>query len=395
MRRTQGTGSITARPRRQTFLGLSRPEIDEDAIAEVIDSLRSGWVIAGPKVRQLEAALEERIPGAHVRCLSAGTAGLLLGLKLCGVGRDDEVLVPTLTFAACANVVEQLGARPVFVDSDPATGLLDMEDAERRITPRTKAMLGVHLGGRPLDLDRLNALAERNGLQVVEDAAHAIGATWRGRTVGSHGNPTAFSFHATKNMTTLEGGALAVPGLGLAERAERLSLHGLDRSAWQRHGSGSPADYELEEPGFKLTMTDVGAAVGIHQIRRLDDWIERRRHLAQRYDELLDGLPLEFQPPLEAHSRHAHHLYAVRISQEAPIRRDEVIERLRNDQIGASVHFKPLHRFRYYRDRYELDDTQFPAAAGYADRTLSLPLFPAMSDEDQEDVADSLARALL
>src|SRR4051794_2865162 len=205
---------------RETFLHLARPEIGDDEINEVADTLRSGWVVAGPKVGAFEAALEQRLAPAHVRCLSSATAGLLLGLKLAGVGPGDEVLVPTLTFAACPNVVEQLGAKPVFVDSDAATGLIDLEHAERLAGPRTKALMPVHLGGRPVELDRVNSLRDRLGIAIVEDAAHAIGAEWDGAPVGSHGNAVSFSFHASKNITTIEGGAIALPDPESAERVE-------------------------------------------------------------------------------------------------------------------------------------------------------------------------------
>ena len=228
--------------KRETFLHLARPEIGDEEIAEVVETLRSGWLVGGPKLAEFEAALAERLEPARVRCLSSASAGLLIGLRLAGVGPGDEVVLPTLTFAACANAVEQLGGRPVFVDSEPGTGLIDLELAAERVGERTRALLPVHLGGRPVDVDRLNAIRDETGVAVVEDAAHAIGAEWARRAIGSFGNATAFSFHATKNMTTIEGGALATFGDEDAERVERLRLHGLSRSAWSRHGSDAPAD---------------------------------------------------------------------------------------------------------------------------------------------------------
>jgi dTDP-4-amino-4,6-dideoxygalactose transaminase len=379
---------------RSTYLHLARPDIGEEEIEEVVDTLRSGWVVAGPKVGAFEAALEQRLTPAHVRCVSSATAGLLLGLKLAGVARGDEVIVPTLTFAACPNVVEQLGATPVFVDSDPATGLLDLDLIEALIGPRTKAVMPVHLGGRPVDMARMNALRDAAGIAVVEDAAHAMGAEWGGAPVGSHGNAVAFSFHATKNITTIEGGALAVPEPSQAERVERLRLQGLSRSAWTRHGSASPAGYELDEPGFKLAMTDVSAAIGVHQLARLDAILERREQLAQRYDAALDDLPLDLDPPTEEGMRHGRHLYAVRVSPEAPVTRDELIDHLAETQIGTSIHFKPIHRFRYYRETCGLTDADLPVASQYADRTLSLPLHQGMSDDDLEDVVAALRGVL-
>jgi dTDP-4-amino-4,6-dideoxygalactose transaminase len=379
---------------RSSYLHLARPEIGDEEIEEVVDTLRSGWVVAGPKVGAFEAALEQRLAPAHVRCLSSATAGLLLGLKLAGVGPGDEVLVPTLTFAACPNVVEQLGAKPVFVDSEPATGLIDLELVERLAGPRTKAVMPVHLGGRPVDLTRVNAFRDTTGLAIVEDAAHAMGAEWEGAPVGSHGNAVAFSFHATKNITTIEGGALAVPEPSQAERVERLRLQGLSRSAWNRHGSASPAGYELDEPGFKLAMTDVAAAIGVHQLARLDGILDRREELAQRYDAALEDLPLELESPPGPGMRHGRHLYAVRVSPEAPVSRDDLIDHLAKSQIGTSIHFKPIHRFQYYGETYGLSDTHFPVASQYADRTVSLPLHQGMSDEDLEDVVAALRGVL-
>jgi dTDP-4-amino-4,6-dideoxygalactose transaminase len=380
--------------RRSTFLHLARPDIGDDEINEVADTLRSGWVVAGPKVGAFEAALEQRLAPVHVRCLSSATAGLLLGLKLAGVGPGDEVLVPTLTFAACPNVVEQLGATPVFVDSEAATGLIDLEQAEALAGPRTKALMPVHLGGRPVDLDRVNSLRDRLGLAIVEDAAHAIGAEWAGAPVGSHGNAVAFSFHASKNITTIEGGAIAVPDQASADRVVRLRLQGLSRSAWARHATGAPADYELEEPGFKLSMTDVAAALGVHQLAKLDGILDRREELARRYDAALEDLPLELEPPTAEGTRHGRHIYAVRLATDAPVGRDLVIDHLAENQIGTSVHFKPIHRFRYYRDGRGLSDAHFPVASSYADRTMSLPFHQGMLDEDVDDVATALSGVL-
>lgn len=379
--------------RRTGLLGVTRPSIGRDAIAEVTDSLRSGWLITGPKVRALELMLEERIEVPHVRALAGCSAGLFLGLKLAGVGPGDDVLLPTLTFAGCANVIEQLGARPRLVDSTPGTGLIDLDAAERLAGPRTKAILPVHLGGRPLDMDHLAHLRDRLGIAVVEDAAHAIGAAWGGRPIGSHGNLVSFSFHATKNMTTIEGGALALQRADDAERAGRLASQGLSRSSWERHGSSSPADYDVTEPGYKLAMSDVEAAVGIHQLPELDRWIDVRDALARRYDSLLADLPLELEPPPEPGSRHARHVYAVRVRDDARVSRDELVERLRVARIGTSIHFKAVHLLTYYRDRYDLAQRDFPIASDWSRRTVSLPLHPTMSKRDQDDVVAALAAA--
>ena len=388
--RANGVKATDARATRQRFLGVSAPYVGDAEIEELLDAIRSGWLTTGPKVSTLQERLADHLGVPFVRCLSSCTAGLTLALHVLGVGPGDEVLVPALTFVSCANAVVHLGADPVFVDSDPDTGAIDLEDAERKLTPRTRALMAVHLGGRPLDLDELLAFRTRHGIPVVEDGAHAIGAAWRGRSIGAHGNLTAFSFHATKNITTFEGGALAIADEEVAERVERLSLHGLTRSSWARHGDVSPGVYDVPEPGFKFAMHDVAAAVGIHQLGRLDGWIERRRQVSEHYDARLAGLPIEQLPAAPAHARHAHHLYMVRLPAGAPLSRDELARELRARNIGTSVHFRAIHLHSFYRDRYGLRAEDLPVASDWSERALSLPLFPAMTEADVEDVAVAL-----
>ena len=373
------------------YLGLSAPQLGDEEIEELLDAIRSGWLTSGPKVQAFQAALEAYLHAPHVRCLSSCTAGLTIALRLLDIAPGDEILVPSMTFVSCANVVEHAGARPVLVDSEPATGLIDLDHAEALLTPRTRALMPVHLAGFPVDVDAVNAFRDRHGIAVVEDAAHAIGARWQGRPIGAHGNLTAFSFHATKNITTFEGGALVVPAGAAAERAGRLSLHGISRSAWTRHGSAGPAAYEVREPGFKFSMNDVSAAVGIHQLGRLDGWIARRAELADLYDQALADLPLDLPPRPPAHARHAHHLYIVRLRPESRVGRDRVIERMQDAQIGCSVHFKAIHLYDHYRSRYGLATEALPVAARLSASALSLPLFPAMSESDVEHVASTLA----
>jgi dTDP-4-amino-4,6-dideoxygalactose transaminase len=391
----QATGHTVAMEeivRRREYLPVSAPSFGAEEIDELLDAVRSGWVTTGPKVAELQRRLEAYVGVPHVRCLSSCTAGLELALRLAGVGAGDEVLVPTMTFVSCANVVEHVGARPVFVDCAAETGLLDLAHAGSLVGPRTVAIMPVHLGGHPFDMDALKAFGARHRLAIVEDAAHAIGARWRGRPIGAHGNPTAFSFHATKNVTTFEGGALALTDSASADRVRRLSLHGLDRSAWTRHDTPSPAGYDVLEPGFKLAMTDVAAAVGIHQLTRLDGWIERRAAIADAYDAWLAELPLALPPRPPAHARHAHHLYMVRVLDDAPLDRDALVRELHEARIGTTVHFAPIHGFTYYRER--LGMAELPVAEDRARRVLSLPLHPAMDDADVEDVGRTLARLL-
>lgn len=380
--------------RHRDFVGVTEPVIGTAEQQEVLAVLQSGWVVAGPRVGRLEHELSSYLGAEHVRALSSCTAGLLLALRLAGVERDDEVLLPANTFVACANVVEQAGARPVLVDCDPATGLIDLDQADALAGPRTRALMPVHLGGRPLDMDALDDLRDRHGLAIIEDAAHAIGARWGGRSIGAHGNLVSFSFHAAKNITTIEGGALVVRSAEEASRVERLAVQGLSRSSWSRHGRPGPADYDVVEPGFKLRMNDVAAAIGVHQLPRLEGWLARREALARRYDELLTGLPLEFAPPLPDHARHARHLYTAKVAAAAPTDRDEVISHLADCNIGTSVHFQGIHRQSFFRERYGLSDADLPHATDWALRSLSLPIHPGVSDADQDDIVAALTEAL-
>jgi dTDP-4-amino-4,6-dideoxygalactose transaminase len=368
--------------------------IGEEEIAEVVASLRSGWVGTGPKVQQFEGMLAEYVGAAEVRCVSSCTAALMLALRVLGIGAGDEVLVPTMTFVASANAVEHVGATPVLIDAEPETGLIDLDAARAAITPATRAIMPVHLAGRPVDMDRLNALRDRDGLLVIEDAAHAIGAEWAGRRIGSHGNLTAFSFYVTKNITTVEGGALATEDPEIAARVERLALHGLSLGAWARFSDQGFRHYEVVEPGFKFNMTDIQAAIGLHQLPRLDAWIDRRTQLWERYDELLAGLPLETPPPAAEGTRHARHLYQVLIAPDAPLSRDALIDALTVRGIGTGVHYRGVHLHPYYRERYALAPETFPVATSISERTISLPLSPKVTDGDQDDVVLALGELL-
>ena len=376
---------------RDALLGVSAPAIGDEEIAELLDAIRSGWVTTGPKVSAFQDRLADYLDVPFVRCLSSCTAGLTLALRLLDVGPGDEVLVPALTFVACANVVVHLGATPVLVDSTPGTGLVDLADAARKVTGRTRAIVPVHLAGHPLDPAALATFRDRFGVAVVEDAAHAIGASWNGRRIGSHGNLAAFSFHATKNITTFEGGAVAIGDERVAERVDRLAVQGVSRSSWARHGDAVPGTYDVLEPGYKFAMTDVAAAVGIHQLARLDEWIEHRRELAELYDVRLAGLPLDL--PLRTPG-HAHHLYVVHVREEAPLPRDAVARALRARNIGTTVHFRALHLHSYYARLTGLRPEELPVAARWSSTALTLPLFPAMTERDVDDVGQALEDAL-
>jgi dTDP-4-amino-4,6-dideoxygalactose transaminase len=379
---------------RDDFLIFGSPTIGEEEIAEVVDTLRSGWIGTGPKVARFEAMLADYLGVRFCRCVSSCTAALFLTLRARGVGPGDEVLVPAMTFVASANAVVLTGASPVFVDCVPRTGLVDLDAAEAAITSRTRAILPVHLAGRPVDMDRLTALRDRHGLVVVEDAAHALGAEWQGRRIGGFGNPAAFSFYVTKNVTTIEGGALATDDAELAAAVERLALHGLSQCAWQRFSDAGFRHYEAVEPGFKCNMTDVQASLGIHQLPRLDRWIDVRAGLWDRYDALLSGLPLELPPPAEPDTRHARHLYQILLSPEALITRDELLDHMTARKIGTGVHYRGVHLHSFYRDNYGIRPEHFPATTSLSERTVSLPLSPKLTHSDQDDVVAALTNVL-
>jgi dTDP-4-amino-4,6-dideoxygalactose transaminase len=379
---------------RETFLPLATPTIGEEEIAEVVDTLRSGWITAGPKVKRFERALEVHLGAKNVRCVSSCTAALGLALRVAGVGRGDEVIVPAMTFVATANAVEEVGARPVLVDSEPGTGLMDLDAAARAITPRTRAIVPVHLAGRPIDLDALGALRDAHGLTVIEDAAHAMGTRWRGRPVGTHGNLAAFSFYATKNVTTAEGGALSTDNPCIAREVERLALHGLSLGAWQRYGDTGFRHFEVASPGVKANMTDLAASIGLHQLPRLEGWVERRAQLAARYDALLAGLPVETPPPVDPRARHSWHLYSVLVSPAAGIGRDHVVDGLLERRIGAGVHYRAVHLHPYYASACGIAPDDLPVATDISHRTLTLPLSPTMTERDQDDVVEALSAVL-
>ena len=376
--------------RRNHFLAFAPPVIGEEEILEVVDTLRSDWITTGPKTQAFETEFAAYLNAPAALALNSCTAGLHTALAALGIGKGDEVITTPLTFTASVNVIEHVGARPILVDVEPDTLNLDPAAVAAAVTPRTRAILPVHYAGHPADLDAVSGIALARGLQVVEDAAHALPARYRGRPIGSGPNPVAFSFYATKNITTAEGGMLTGSSQFL-ERARVLSLHGMSRDAWKRYGRGGSWRYEVLAPGFKYNMTDIQAAIGRCQLRKLAAFQERRREVVRRYHEAFrdeDTLELPVERP---EVEHAWHLYVLRLRPEAlRIGRDEVIEELTARNIGTSVHFIPIHLHPYYRNKYGWKPTSFPVALDNYERMLSLPLHARLSDDDVTDVIDAV-----
>lgn len=379
------------------FLPFALPDIGDEEIAEVIDCLRSGWITTGPKTRQFEQEFAAYLgAGVEATSVNSATAGLHLALEAIGIGPGDEVIVPTLTFTATAEVVRYLGAHPVFVDVDPVTLNLDIAAVKAAITPRTRAVMPVHYAGLACDMDALLDLAAARNLRVVEDAAHAFPTKVNGKLVGTLGSDiTVFSFYANKTMTTGEGGMVVTRDAGLAKRMRTMRLHGISQDAFDRYRSEKPAwFYEVIAPGFKYNLTDIASAIGIHQLRKIDRFLERRQLLASRYAEALRDLPLRLPVDAGPGSIHAWHLYVVRLTADARIGRDEIIQELANRRIGTSVHFIPLHRQPYWRDTYQLLPEQFPHAESAYQRMFTLPLYTRMTDDDQQRVIDAVTDIL-
>jgi len=384
------------------FLPFALPEIGEEEIAEVVDTLRSGWVTTGPKARQFEQAFVAYLTGGqgddglHAIAVNSATAGLHLALEALGIGPGDEVITTTHTFTATAEVARYLGADVKLVDIDPATLNIDPAAIEAAITPRTKCLMPVHYAGLSVDMGAIHAIAQKHGLKVVEDAAHAMPTTYQGQLIGlGQSDAVVFSFYANKTMTTGEGGMLVTRDAALAARAKVMRLHGINRDAFDRFTAKVPSwYYEIVAPGFKYNLTDIAASLGLHQLKRIDGFQVRREQIAKRFDEALADLPLVLPPrPTEAGDLHAWHLYVVRLSDEATITRDQLIDSLFADGIGVSVHYIPLHLHPYWKERYDVRAEQFPHSQKAYERMVSLPLYTRMTDADVERVIAAVRKA--
>ncbi|MBI5166982.1 MAG: DegT/DnrJ/EryC1/StrS family aminotransferase, partial [candidate division NC10 bacterium] len=374
--------------KRKEFLPFSRPTIEEEEIQEVIDCLRSGWITTGPRVLNFEEEFKKYVGSGHAVALSSGTAGLHLAYMAAGIGPGDEVITTPFTFAATVNMIVLNGARPVFVDIERESFNIDVTRVKEKITHRTKAVVPVHFAGQPCDMDEILAIARRHNLLVIEDAAHALGTRYKGRMVGGIGDIAVFSFHPTKNITTGEGGMVSTDNAEYAEKVRLLRFHGISKEAWSRYRAEGSPQYEIQFPGFKYNMMDIQAAIGLHQLRKLDRFLEIRSRYALMYNQALAGIPEIITPgkvPYEAN--HAWHLYTILIDIDRLRRsRDEFIARLKEENIGAGIHFPAIHLQPYYRKAFGFKRGDYTNAEYVSDRILSLPLFPGMTEGDVEDV---------
>lgn len=381
---------------RSSFLPFARPSLGEEEIREVVDTLRSGWITTGPKTERFAAAFLDYVGGRYAVPVASATAGLHAALLALGVGAGDEIVTTPMTFVATLNSIVHCGAVPVLVDIDAATLQMRVEAVESVLTPRTKAIVPVHYVGQPVDLDPLLALAASRGIAVLEDAAHAVGTEYKGRRIGSFPTTSVFSFHPNKNITTGEGGMIVTEDQEIFEKASLLKFHGMDREAWKRFAKEGSPRYDVAVPGFKYNMMDIQAAIGLHQLRRLDGFIAERARLAARYDAAFAGMPGLILPSRVPYpSRHAWHLYTPLVDVDRlTISRDGFMEELKRRNVGTGLHYTAAHEFSYYAGRFGWKAGDFPEAHFVSERIVSLPLFPGLSDADQDDAVAAVRDVL-
>ncbi|HEB02287.1 MAG TPA: UDP-4-amino-4,6-dideoxy-N-acetyl-beta-L-altrosamine transaminase [Nitrospirae bacterium] len=370
-----------------------KPYITEDEISGVVEVLRSGWLTTGPRTKEFESAFADFVGAGHAVALNSGTAALHLALEAIGLKEGEEVITTTMTFAATAEVVRYFGARPVLVDIDPETMNMDVSLLEEAISSckRPRAIIPVHYGGLPCDMDAVISIAKKHGMAVIEDAAHALPASYKGRSIGSISDITCFSFYATKNITTGEGGMAVTDNEEYAERMRVMSLHGISRDAWKRYSDEGNWYYEIIAPGYKYNMTDIAAAVGLAQLKRADEFRTRREEIASAYSKAFRDVKELQSPGVSEDMLHSWHLYPLRLNLDMlSIDRAEFIEHLKERSIGTSVHFIPLHIHPYYKETYGYVPEDFPVAYGEYKRIVSLPIYPLLSDSDVQHVVDAV-----
>lgn len=373
------------------FLPFHRPDIGEDDIAAVVETLRSGWLTTGSKTQQFEGEFISQIGARHAVAVNSCTAALHLALEAVGVTAGDEVIVPTMTFAATAEVVHYVNASPVLVDCQEDTLNIDIQSVEQAISSKTKAIIPVHFAGQPCAMDPLLALARQHDIKVIEDAAHALPARYRGKKVGTIGDITCFSFYATKTITTGEGGMATTDNAEWAERMRILSLHGISREAVNRYSPEGSWRYDICYPGYKYNLTDMASALGISQLRKCDRFGMVRQYYAGLYNDAFQKIPEIIVPSVSTEMEHAWHLYVIQLDLERlRIGRNQFIVLLKEQGIGVSVHFHPLHLHPYYRKTYKYRPADFPIATKVCERIISLPIYPKMTESDINRVIETV-----
>ena len=380
---------------RKDFLIFGSPKIEQEEIDEVVDSLKSGWISTGPKVAKFEALFKDYIGSKHALALNSCTAGLHLSMIVAGLKPGDEVVTTPMTFGATGNSIIHSGAKPVFVDISLPAMNIDPCKIEEKITPKTKAILPVHFAGRPCNMRIIKEVAQKHHLTIIEDAAHAIEATYHGQKIGTIGDLTVFSFYVTKNLVTGEGGMITTDNDTYAEKIQTYALHGMSRGAWKRYSDEGFKHYGIVYPGFKYNMMDIQASLGIHQLKRIENYYKRRKEIWQRYDEAFCNLPLDTPPPPEENTRHAYHLYTILLRlEELNTDRDTIQQALFEENIGTGIHFISLHLHPYYQKTFGFKKDDFPNAAYVSERTISLPFSSKLSDEDVDDVIKTVTKVL-
>ena len=378
-----------------SFLSFHLPDIGEEEIGSVVQTLRSGWLTTGWKVKQFEEDFARYTGSSNAVAVNSGTAALHLALDAVGIHEGDEVIVPTMTFTATAEVVVYFKAKPVLVDCEGDTLNMDATQIESKITPNTKAIIPVHVAGQPCDMSRIMAIARQYRLKVIEDAAHALPARYDGQKVGTIGDITCFSFYATKTIATGEGGMATTECAEWSDRMRMMSLHGISKDAWNRYSSEGSWYYEVNLPGFKYNLTDIAAALGIEQLKKCDRFWQARKRIAEIYNDAFSDL-LEVQIPLlRSGVQHAWHLYVIQLDlPRLRIGRNEFIELLKKENIGTSVHFIPLHLHPYYRNALKHHPNDFPNATAAFDRIISLPIYPRMTEADVQRVIAAVEKVV-
>lgn len=384
------------KPVRKTFLIFGSPDIRNEDITEVLDSLRSGWISTGDKVSRFEKKFREYIGSKHALAVNSCTAGLHLAMLVSGVKPGEEVITSPMTFAATANVIHHVNAKPIFVDCFVDSMTIDPGQIEEKITKKTKAIIPIHFAGRPADMDPILAIARKHNLIVIEDAAHAIESEYRGRKVGTIGDLACFSFYVTKNVVTGEGGMITTDDDEYALKIQQYALHGLSKGAWKRYYDKEFRHYEVVVPGYKYNMMDIQAALGLHQLARVEENLKRREEIRAYYDKQFSDLPVIIPHSPQENTRHARHLYTLLVDlKHLRVNRDTIQSALFHENIGTGIHYVSLHLHPFYKQTYGFKADDFPNAKFISERTISIPFSTKLKDRDVNDVVKAVRKVIL